>query len=114
MRVGFFLKSGMALALTLAVAGCGGRKAKAAPDVSTVEPKAEAPADKDAWKKAWAFELREGMSRAEVEAALGKPAHSGVTKEGNAYVMYSPEGAPEGYYRSVVYTKEGTVITWYR
>jgi len=78
-----------------ALAGCHGSKARITP-----------PGD-DAWKEKMKFEITEGMPRWQVEAELGQPTQTGMTKEGNQYVMYKIEGAPDGYYRSVVYNKKG-------
>lgn len=55
------------------------------------------------------FEIRKGMSRAQVEAMLGFPAEIGQTKEGNTLAQYT-YGARV---RSVVYDLNDAVVAAY-
>lgn len=83
------------------LAACGGKKPPVGAEVDPVQLRRD-------------FSPAVGTARADVEAVLGAPTWTSLTKNGEDYALYQIEGAPEGIIKGVVYAKDGTVLHIYR
>lgn len=95
MRAGRLILFGLALVLS----GCGHKKVLPPPDAAV-------DAELEAWR---AFDIKPGMTRAQIEAGLGVPDHYSLTKDGHPYVMYEMKS----YWKSAIYDEEGVATVVY-
>ena len=98
MRAGLLTLVGLALML----GGCAHKP--------VVKEATDKPVVSDAEVQAWrAFEVKPGMTRAQIEAGLGEPDHLSRSKDGHPYAMYEMKS----YWKSVIYDEKGVATIVY-